>query len=97
MNIHSSFDPSPNLLPETTVSRVGAAPVGPSGTVPETGVAAGDATHLSPAAVLAAASSSLPEVRQEKIAAVQQSLASGAYAVSPSDVAEKLIDHLLQN
>ncbi len=56
-----------------------------------------DATRLSPAALAASSSSSLPDVRSEKVAAVQQALANGSYAVSASDVAGKLIDHLLQS
>ena len=40
---------------------------------------------------------SVSDVRIDKVAAIQQALASGSYAVSASDVAGKLIDHLLQS
>ncbi len=97
MNIQSNFNPAQPIsrdIPEVKPSNSSAAPaqaLSPASAEPE------DQAHLSQAAVLASASSSLSEVRAEKVTAVQQALAGGTYAVSPSDVAGKVIDHLLQN
>ena len=55
----------------------------------------GDTASISAAAV--AAASGVSDVRIDKVAAIQQALASGSYAVSASEVAGKLIDHLLQS
>ncbi len=54
----------------------------------------GDTANIIAIAVAAAAGVS--DVRTDKVAAIQQALTGGTYAVSPSDVAEKPIDHLLQ-
>ena len=96
----------PNLEPgqsprEISVTRTGASGTSPAGSTPTVNPASisdGDQTHLSPAALAAAAASSgTSDVRVDKIVAIQQALASGSYAVSASDVAGKLIDHMLQN
>ncbi|HEY1498730.1 MAG TPA: flagellar biosynthesis anti-sigma factor FlgM [Acidobacteriaceae bacterium] len=55
----------------------------------------GDRTTLSAAASLAAAAGPDSDVRMEKVAAIQQVLASGTYNVSSSEVAGKMIDHML--
>jgi negative regulator of flagellin synthesis FlgM len=100
MNIHSSFEFSPALSRETEPARVVDSPA-KTAAAPPTAVgrtpADGDVASLSPAAVLAAASSALPDVRTEKVASIQQALANGTYAVSASDVAGKVIDHLLDH
>jgi negative regulator of flagellin synthesis FlgM len=96
MNIQSSFDPT-QALREQAVARPAANPPGtetPSGS-PQA-IADGDTATISSAALSAAAASGISDVRTDKVAAIQQALASGTYAVSPSDVAGKLIDHLLQ-
>lgn len=56
-----------------------------------------DQTHLSPAANMAMQAGSLPDVRMEKVTGVQAALGAGTYNVSSSDVAEKLIGHMLEN
>ncbi len=38
----------------------------------------------------------ISDVRSAKVAALQQAIASGSYKVSSSDVAEKMIDSLLE-
>jgi negative regulator of flagellin synthesis FlgM len=64
-----------------------------------------DQTHLSTAASLvsralganlSANNVELGDVRLDKVAAVQSALASGSYQVSSSQVAGKLIDHMLE-
>jgi negative regulator of flagellin synthesis FlgM len=97
MNIQSSFDPGQPLR-EPAAARPAANLPGTeaqSGTSARSAVIAdGDTASISDAAL--AAASGLSDVRTEKVAAVQQALAGGSYTVSPLDVAEKLIDHLLQ-
>jgi anti-sigma28 factor (negative regulator of flagellin synthesis) len=44
---------------------------------------------------VAAAAAPDSDVRMEKVNAVQQALASGAYNVPASEVAGKMIDHML--
>lgn len=53
-----------------------------------------DQASLSSASTLISRAASLPDVNAEKVAAVQNALASGTYQVSSSDVAAKLIDSL---
>jgi negative regulator of flagellin synthesis FlgM len=97
MNIQSSFDPTQGAR-EAAAARPAGNPGGAepaSGTSASAPVTDGDTASISPAA--AAAASGVSDVRFEKVAAVQQALAAGSYAVSPSDVAGKLLDHLLQS
>jgi negative regulator of flagellin synthesis FlgM len=102
MKIESGFS-SPQPVAQENGSAKGAGPLAGSSSYisapPSAGSSiglGGDHADLSQAAVLAAAAASLPEVRSDKVAAIQESLANGSYAVSASDLAGKLIDHLLQ-
>ncbi|AXC10416.1 hypothetical protein ACPOL_1065 [Acidisarcina polymorpha] len=92
---------SPQSIPkDTTVIRTAGASFKPTETIEPSNSHPsldGDAAHLSPAALLASASSSLPDVRSEKVASIQEALANGSYSVSSTDVADKLIDHLLHS
>jgi negative regulator of flagellin synthesis FlgM len=100
MKIDPNLQSVPAVPRDAPVARGGSSPQGRDGGAQPGAAPApldGDATHLSHAALQVSSSASLPEVRVEKVAAVQQALAGGSYAVSPSDVAGKLIDHLLQN
>jgi flagellar biosynthesis anti-sigma factor FlgM len=54
-----------------------------------------DQANLSGAAGLARVAASLPDVRAEKVQAVQAAIASGDYKVSAEDVANSLMDHML--
>jgi negative regulator of flagellin synthesis FlgM len=106
MNIHSNLNLIAPLQQDgstpTSNSRIGntsageakAAQIPPA--APAVTTLGDDQTHLSQAAVAASATSHDSDVRPEKVAAIQQALANGSYAVSPSDVAGKLIDHLLE-
>jgi len=57
--------------------------------------AGADRATLSTAAGLAAAAASDTDVRMDKVSAIQQALASGTYNVPASEVAGKMIDHML--
>lgn len=54
-----------------------------------------DEARLSSTSGLIAQALDASDVRTGKIQALQQAIASGTYNVSPSDVAEKMIDSLL--
>jgi flagellar biosynthesis anti-sigma factor FlgM len=54
-----------------------------------------DHANLSGAAGLASLAASLPDVRAEKVQAVQATIAGGDYKVSAEDVAKSLMDHML--
>lgn len=54
-----------------------------------------DRAVVSTAASLANQAMAVPDVRMNKVASVQQSLASGTYQVSASDVTDKLMNHML--
>lgn len=55
----------------------------------------GDHTEVSTAASLANRAMSVSDVRMDKVAEVQQALASNTYAVSAGDVADKIVSHML--
>lgn len=56
-----------------------------------------DNTHISTVSRLTQQGMSVSEVRMDKVAAVQQALTEGTYQVSPSDVAEKMIEHMKES
>jgi len=92
MNIQSIFDPTQPLR-ETAAARPAGSLPGGEATSHPTAIVDGDTASISAAAL--AAASGVSDVRSDKVAAIQQALASGTYAISPSHVADKLIDHLL--
>jgi flagellar biosynthesis anti-sigma factor FlgM len=55
-----------------------------------------DQTNLSSAGGMMAQALSGSDVRSDKVAALQQAIASGSYNVSSSDVAGKMIDSLME-
>jgi negative regulator of flagellin synthesis FlgM len=54
-----------------------------------------DRTEVSTAASLAHQAMAVPDVRMDKVAAVQQALANGTYQVSAGDVADKLVQQMM--
>jgi negative regulator of flagellin synthesis FlgM len=54
-----------------------------------------DEATLSPAASLAAQTASDSDVRMDKVTQVQKALADGSYSVPSSEVADKMISHML--
>lgn len=59
------------------------------------GLGSSDQTNVSSAAGLLAQSVGTSDVRTEKVAQLQQAIASGSYQVPAAEVAGKLIEHLL--
>ncbi len=55
-----------------------------------------DQAHVSSAAALAKQAATEPDVRMEKINGIQQALAAGNYQISSSDLADSLLNHMLQ-
>lgn len=53
-----------------------------------------DSTELSPAAYAVAHTMQLPEVRQDRVADLQQQIASGSYHVAAQDVADAMLRNL---
>ena len=92
MNITQDMQPVQPIAPEIQVSAAGKALNGSSA---EPQASGNDQTRLSGAASLASRAASLPDVRQEKVAAVQTAIGNGTYSVSANDVAQSLIGHML--
>jgi flagellar biosynthesis anti-sigma factor FlgM len=53
-----------------------------------------DSSDLSPAAQVVAQALQLPEVRQDRVASLQQQIASGTYQVPPQEVADAILRNL---
>ncbi|HVT99297.1 MAG TPA: flagellar biosynthesis anti-sigma factor FlgM [Acidobacteriaceae bacterium] len=70
---------------------------GKTGTVEPAGTKAGgaDQATLSSAGSLASGAPLDSDVRMEKVAAIQQAVVSGTYNVPATEVAGKMIDHML--
>jgi negative regulator of flagellin synthesis FlgM len=62
----------------------------------EAGSAGADQTNLSSIGGLVAQALTVPDTRTAKVAALQQTIAAGQYNVSSSDVAEKLLQSMLE-
>lgn len=91
MNVHNNLQGLQQLFSSQEVAQPRAKAA--EGSAPErTG---GDQATLSSAASLAALAGPDADVRAEKVAAIQQALASGTYNVPASEVAGKMIDHML--
>jgi flagellar biosynthesis anti-sigma factor FlgM len=55
-----------------------------------------DSTSVSSTGGLVAAALTTPDVRLDKVAELQTSIANGSYSVSSADVASKIVDSLLK-
>ena len=53
-----------------------------------------DSTELSPAAQSVTEAMQMPEVRQDRVASLQQQIASGTYQVAPQAVADAMLRNL---
>lgn len=56
----------------------------------------GDQTTLNPGSALLAQAMQTSDVRMDKVTSLQQTIAAGSYHVSSADVAQKMIDSLLE-
>jgi negative regulator of flagellin synthesis FlgM len=68
----------------------------PATTSPSASAVSSDRANLSSTSSVLAQALSADDVRTEKVAALQQAIASGTYNVSSSEVAGKLIQSLLK-
>lgn len=92
MNVNNSLQGLQQLFASEPVTQ-------PAGKAGASNSAAGktgtDQATLSTAASMAAASAPDSDVRMEKVASIQQALAADTYHVPASEVAGKLIDHMM--
>jgi flagellar biosynthesis anti-sigma factor FlgM len=66
-----------------------------SSSTPGTGMAtARDSSELSPAAQVVAQAMQMPDVRQDRVASLQQQITSGGYQVAPQEVADAMLRNL---
>jgi flagellar biosynthesis anti-sigma factor FlgM len=54
----------------------------------------GDSSDLSPAAQAVAQAMQMPDIRQERVANLQQQISSGSYQVAPQEVASAMLRNL---
>ncbi|MBX6358460.1 flagellar biosynthesis anti-sigma factor FlgM [Pseudacidobacterium ailaaui] len=95
MNIRDGLHQLPEVAGVTETSGVSGIQRQTSETVTGTDATAQDTTELSPEARFASQAMQVPDVRLDKVAAVQQALSSGNYQVSAEDVAEKMIRQMV--
>lgn len=95
MNVNDGLHGLPEALGVSQASPVSA--VQPQQQTASSGIANNiqDRTEVSTAASLAHQAMSVPDVRMDKVAAIQQALANGTYQVSPADVADKLVRQMM--
>lgn len=91
MNIRNDIQPIQPLNRDIQVSPA-TRPTSSSDAVP---LAISDQAHLSSAASLASRVASLPDVRTEKVQAIQVAIASGSYNVDAKNVARSMMDQML--
>ena len=92
MNVNNSLQGLQQLFPSQEVTRPG----GKAGDAREATAKTGtDEATLSSAATVAAAAVPDSDVRMDKVASVRQALDAGTYNIPASEVAGKMIDHML--
>jgi flagellar biosynthesis anti-sigma factor FlgM len=64
--------------------------------VPEAGLSH-DIAQLSSVGTQVAQATSLSDVRMDKVAAIQSALQAGSYEVSASDVAQKIVESMIES
>jgi negative regulator of flagellin synthesis FlgM len=95
MNVNDGLHGLPEALGVSQASPVSAAQPQQQAAFSATGSSIQDRTELSTAASLAHQAMSAPDVRMDKVAAIQQALANGTYQVSASAVADKLVRQMM--
>jgi flagellar biosynthesis anti-sigma factor FlgM len=62
---------------------------------PANGIGTGrDSSDLSPAAQVVAQAMQMPEIRQDRVASLQQQIANGSYQVAPQELANAMLRNL---
>ena len=95
MNVNDGLHGLPEALGVAQTSPVSATQPQTQASASSTASSMQDRTEVSTAASLAHRAMSVPDVRMDKVAAVQQALANGTYQVSPTDVADKIIRRMI--
>jgi len=93
MNVRNGLNNPGLILPSAGVAGTPASP--PLAQAQQDISLGGDQAHWSKAAGQIAGSAAEPEVRLDKVASIQNALASGTYNVAPQAVAQKLISSML--
>lgn len=94
MNVRNGIENLTQILPAQPAATPA---VTKNGGNPQGGALAGDKANVSVAATQVAQSSSISDVRLDKVASIQKALQSGTYHVPAADVAKKLITSLLDS
>jgi negative regulator of flagellin synthesis FlgM len=99
MDVHDRSTYPPNLASPNLASPGVEAPSRPriddrSSPSASSATSGKDSTDLSPAAQTVAQAMQMPEVRQDRVASLQQQIASGTYQVAPQDVADAMLRNL---
>lgn len=92
MNVSNDLQAAQPVSGDARIFAVGSGSVKPES---RTSSESADQASLSGAAGLARVAASLPDVRAEKVQAVQAAIAGGNYKVGAEDVASSLMDHML--
>jgi negative regulator of flagellin synthesis FlgM len=95
MNINDGLHNLSEPAGVTETSRISPVQRQGSASVPSTGALGQDSAEVSLAASLANRAMQVPDVRMDKVAAVQHALNNGTYSVAPEDVAEKLVRQMI--
>jgi negative regulator of flagellin synthesis FlgM len=95
MNVNDGLHGLPEALGVSQTSPVSAVQPQPQAAGTPSGNSIQDRTEVSTAASLAHQAMSVPDVRMDKVAAIQQALANGSYQVSAADVAGKLVRKMM--
>lgn len=92
MNVNNNLQGMQQLFSSQEVTGPASKTEGSDATAVQAGT---DKATLSTAASVAAAAAPDSDVRMEKVAAIQQALADGTYNIPASEVAGKMIDHMI--
>ncbi len=88
-----ALEPTAGLQPAAAGATVSAAADGrvSRSVITAQAVTVADSSQLSSAARIAGEAAQLPEVREDRVASLQQQIASGSYQVEPHEVADALV------
>jgi negative regulator of flagellin synthesis FlgM len=95
MNVNDGLHALPEALEVSQASPVTAVQAQTPAGVPRASGAIEDRAEVSTVASLAHQAMAVSDVRMEKVAALQQSIASGTYHVNAADVADKLVRQMM--